>query len=462
MNIKKRIRTVLSAVFRGHPYELVAAIVLSLLAAAGTFSHNRSKGRRPWPYAAFSASITAALCLTLWPSGSTAPSQCTVNRDLLEPFLTEQGLLNAALFVPIGVFGVLATRHPLAVALGAPLLSATIEVVQTTSSFVARGCDSSDLEMNTFGAVTAVLATCLALVLIEIPVHRAKYRARIIWRSAGSVAALNALVLAFFVHLVFMDSTSLEFATPDKSSAAKSAVHTAFGNHYRISAVQFRKGYGGGTPGTLYITLDKGSAELSWPDKQEFTAFLAPDGTSGASYFPVTGITGSPRTAADAEAIAAVYAAHRYPWGLAQSQVHSEPVGDNAELGWMVSWRRTRGGILMPMRLDIQIDRSGRVSQLITRHVDDPRHLLPATVTRQQAVTAALAAADPGSAEGHATGTQLLAVETNHTWQADWLVGIHTSTGHDTQLYINAVTGKPIPHTPLPSTDGSVSSTPND
>jgi hypothetical protein len=451
---------VLSAVFRGHPYELVATIVLSLLAAAGAFAHSRSKGRRPWPYAAFSASITAALCLTLWRSGSTTPSQCTVNRDLLEPFLTEQGLLNAALFVPIGVFGVLATRHPLAVALAAPLLSATIEVVQTTSSFVARGCDSSDLEMNTFGAVTGVLATCLALVLIEVPVHQVKYRARVIWRSAGSVAAINALVLVFFVHLVFTDSTSLEFATPDKSSAAKSAVRTAFGNHYRISAVQYRKGYGG-TPGTLFITLDKGSAELSWPDKQEFTASLAPDGTSGASYFPVTGITGRPRNAADAEAIATAYAAHRYPWGLTQSQPHSEPVGDNAELGWMISWRRTHGAILMPMRLDIQIDRSGRVSQLLTRHVDDPRHLSPATVTRQQAITAALASADTGRTRGHATGTQLLAVKNHHTWHTYWLIGVHTSIGHDTQLYIDASTGKSIPLNPLPSTDGSVSATAN-
>ncbi|WP_367825468.1 hypothetical protein [Streptomyces sp. LMG1-1-1.1] len=42
-------------------------------------------------------------------------------------------------------------------------------------------------------------------------------------------------------------------------------------------------------------------------------------------------------------------------------------------LGWLVEWRRWHGDLLMPMRLSILIEPSGRMTDLIARHVDDPK-----------------------------------------------------------------------------------------
>ncbi|MCZ4120228.1 VanZ family protein [Streptomyces sp. H39-S7] len=422
---------------------------------------------RPWPYAAFGFSLTAVACLTLWPSRGGHLAQCTVNRDLAEPFLTEQGLLNLAMFVPIGVFGVLATRQPLAVALGAPLLSVTIEVLQASVPFIARGCDSGDLVTNTTGALVGVLVTCLALVAAHAPVHPMAYRAAVTWRSAGSVAVANGIILVAFVHMAVVDSTSLQFATPDKSAAAERAVHNAFGDHYRTGAAQYMKGTQG-MPGVVFITLDRGSATLSWPDQRDFQVSLAPDGVDGAAFFPVPGVANTPRNTQDAETIATTYATNRYAWGLTGSQAHAEPVGPNAEGGWFVSWRRTRDGVLMPMRLDVLVDRTGRIREVHAIHIDDPQNLPPTTISRQQAVTAALAAS-PHTPDAHVAGMVLLAVERHGHWAPTWLTAVQSTNSppQATRLYVDATTGKTEPADPsapnptTTATTGTLTTTPN-
>ncbi|MGW3375675.1 VanZ family protein, partial [Streptomyces hydrogenans] len=66
-------------------------------------------------------------------------------------------------------------------------------------------------------------------------------------------------------------------------------------------------------------------------------------------------------------------------------KVKTWPVDAKAkELGWVVEWRRWRGKILMPMRLNILIEPSGRMTDLIARRIQDPA-LPPVKITEAEA-----------------------------------------------------------------------------
>ena len=98
--------------------------------------------------------------------------------------------------------------------------------------------------------------------------------------------------------------------------------------------------------------------------------------------------------------------------------MQTQPVGDHASSGWIVSWRRYRQAVLMPMRLDIEIDRAGRVSQLAARTLPDVS-VGKVTVTKNQAVTVALGSM---SSCTKARAGELLAVRDGGSWIPAWRV----------------------------------------
>ncbi len=126
-----------------------AAIIISFLAAAVTYSVVRRRARRPLIVSLWAASVVSIGSLTFWIDGGEALATCMVNKDVLEPFTTVQGLLNVAMLLPFGLLGVLATRRlPLMAALSI-LFPALIEIAQAVVPFVSRLCDTSDLVANT-------------------------------------------------------------------------------------------------------------------------------------------------------------------------------------------------------------------------------------------------------------------------------------------------------------------------
>ncbi|MCP3820427.1 VanZ family protein [Streptomyces sp. A3M-1-3] len=158
-------------------------------------------------HALFVAAITGVICLTLWTTGggSRQPRTCVVNRDLLEPFTTEQGLLNAGMFVPVGLLGVLATRRVLGPLVAGFLLTLTIETLQGALSFLGRGCDTSDLQMNSLGVGVGVICGWL---VSHLETRGGKFREPM--KRSNTVAATGV-----FVALV---ATWFAFITPQSVS----------------------------------------------------------------------------------------------------------------------------------------------------------------------------------------------------------------------------------------------------
>ncbi|MFE0650749.1 VanZ family protein [Streptomyces sp. NPDC059534] len=438
----------LYAVFNGHGMFVFLVTLTSAVIGVLGYRTAPASSEKPVLRGLFAAAVTAVVSLTLWTTGS--PDQqartCVVNRDLVEPFTTDQGLLNACLFMPIGLLGVLATRHVLGTLIGGVLLTVSIETLQAVLTFLGRGCDTSDLLMNTLGVVAGALCGWAVSSFDRPPavVLRRPLVAGNRIAALGTSLALAGTWFLFITPEVVSYTVGIGRASSEQETAVEVEIRKFFGDHYEISQVQFARGPE--DMGTVMAQLvGGGSVELSWPDRRKFTAYLDMSNTGDPSGYFVPGRSGSPSSIQEAAKTARSYAETSAPWGLEGSVPSSVAVGEKAELGWMTSWRRRNAdGVLMPMRLDVQVDRSGRVTQLIALNIADPALPVP-RITKDQAVSALVTqsgATGKGIPQKPNASAELLAEERDGKWIPTWLVEVQ-----GTQLIsgsVDAVSGRVI------------------
>ncbi|MCP3820428.1 hypothetical protein NLX86_20705 [Streptomyces sp. A3M-1-3] len=80
----------------------------------------------------------------------------------------------------------------------------------------------------------------------------------------------------------------------------------------------------------------------------------------------------------------------------------------------------------MPMRLDIQVDRSGRVSQLIMLNVKDPELPSP-QVEKGSAISTLLTKADSVHVKHGVPVVELVAKKERGEWRQQWFITIPTA-----------------------------------
>ncbi|MGW2843755.1 VanZ family protein [Streptomyces sp. NPDC001274] len=431
----------LKAVFHNQEPFLAFLIAISLISGFSAHRLTRSRDSRSWAVAAFVLFMVMALGVTVFlPGGGAASGTCTVNRDFTEPFKTEQGLLNAAMCVPLGLSSILAFRRLLPVVVYGVLTPVVVELAQATLPWIGRTCDSSDAEMNVIGVLLGAGLGCALLGLrgsrID-PWRQGVKRTAVI--GVGTLT-ICACVWNFAITPIAVDATSLRFANAREKEAARAALKEAFDDRYSPVNVQVQPGYDGG-PETLLIALPHSSATLSWPDRANFSveweALLTPNPNS----FPVDGASGNPENADAAYAIAHRYASSHYAWALEGTGHELSPVGDGAESGWLVSWRNIEDGVVMPRRLDVQIDRAGRVSRLNVQRGPLSVALPPRRVDRARAESLVTATFPKGSTAEVEAG-RLIAVEEKGEWRARWTVSVTFDASDVSEMYVDAETGE--------------------
>lgn len=421
----------LYAVFNGHGMFIALATLLSATVGFIVYKQAPESSEHRALKGFFGASVTGVVSLTLWSTGSPVhqPRVCVVNRDLIEPFTTDQGLLNAGLFLPVGLLGVLATRKVVGTVAFGVLLTFAIETLQGSLTFLGRGCDSSDLVMNSLGVVAGAVAGW-AVTVLEKPragfLHA--WRARSTYAAVSTVTAL-ALVWAVAIEPQVVDRTlGIGRADAAQEAAIRAVVDESFDGYYKVSRVDFAAGPDG--TGTVMAQFSGGgSAELRWPGRDTFQAYLDMTSTGEPSGYPLPGAKASPVDEQQAQEIAGAYAARHASWGLRDARPRTTKVDANAELGWMTSWRRhDANGVLMPMRLDIQVDRGGLVTQIVMTNIPDPPLPSPPRVRKEGAIAALLNAnkqdvAKPPAATAvlnrtlpDGTGPQLLSERDEEGW----------------------------------------------
>ncbi|MFE2225373.1 VanZ family protein [Streptomyces kronopolitis] len=427
----------LEAVFKGHTAFTLTATAICLVFFIAVLLASKKRTDRPLSLALWCASMLSVSLLTLWTTGgSQGAGRCVVNLKLLEPFGTEQGILNCLMFAPVGFMGVLVTRRFLPAFACGMALSAVIETTQGALPAIGRACDTSDFVSNSTGSLLGALIAFLIVRFQKSDVPP--------WRIRGLGAAIACVTLSVILGAVWVTSIqphsvkateAVGAAAGDQRNAVAKAVREAFGNHYAVGNVQFSSSPDSDS-GTVMASLPVGFVQINWPEGNEITASLDMSNSGKPSGFPVPGAPAQVANSMQAKQTAVMYAEAHFPWAIRDSKIEISPVGDKAALGWLVSWRRHRDAVLMPMRLDVQIDRKGHVSQLSTRKASDVS-VPPTRINKQKALKLAKSAV-PGCQKVEVG--ELLAVQKGSNWHAVWRIMV-TCERSSVIVHINASSG---------------------
>ncbi|MFE7269999.1 VanZ family protein [Streptomyces sp. NPDC057623] len=417
-----------AAAFDDHTWFLVgltlAAAVAGLIASA--VARRRRTAHALW-WSPLGFCLTGVLGVTLaLRTGEPGRAECVISHQVTEPLHTTQGLWNLAMFVPLGLFGVLALRRPLPVLAGVLALPCLIELAQALSPFGGGLCDSADVAMNVGGGVLGVVGGV------------ALTRGHVAWRSwakrtlavAGASGVAGLAVFQTAITPYSVDGSSVRGVHDDEREAAERAIRQAFGDRYRVDTVQASPGVDGYN-GWLSIQMAGGyTGQLMWPGGRQLSVSLEDSSRPTEASFPVQGST-TPHDTQSAYRVAQTYMKTHYPWAEAASWHETVPVGAKAGFGWLTSWRFKERGVVMPRSLDVQINRAGRVSQLLVdfgpQHVKLPADLLPAKraeeiVRRDEAENGV----DPGALRIQA---DVLKADRVKGWQGPWRVMWSVSVG---------------------------------
>lgn len=325
--------------------------------------------------------------------------------------------MNVALYVPVALFASLLIRRPFSVAVCLVLLSAATETIQAVTPGIGRSCDSSDLLTNSLGAVAgcgaAYLWTRRKTANGGLPSRRELMLGGI---TLAAGLALVSAVVASATTVVPADVAESTAAGPDQRAAANRAYGEFFGPSVRATSVQFLGG-SHSRPGTVNVTGGAGSLTLSWPSGEASSGLVGP--------LPEQ----APGDLSDSAAVAVAgeFAKSHFPWALVGSytRVDAQPNAGGAKI---VQWRSRVDGVLMPMRLDVFVTGSGRVSSFSARHVEPPA--LPRATVPEEAARAVARTSHPGF---DVTTAELLAQSDERgEWHVRWLVGMTRPTPQPT------------------------------
>ncbi|MFI1742577.1 VanZ family protein [Streptomyces sioyaensis] len=427
----------LEAVFKGHTAFTLAAITICLIFFIAVFLTSKKRTDRPLSLALWCTSMLSVILLTLWTTGGSQGSgTCVVNLKLLEPFGTEQGILNCLMFAPVGFMGVLVIRKVFPAFACGVALSAVIETMQGALPAIGRACDTSDFISNSAGSMLGAL---IAFLLMRFrPSDLAP------WRLRGLRATITCVSFALTIGAIWVTSIqphsvkateAVGSAASDQRNAVAKAVHEAFGEHYAVGNVQFSSSPDSDR-GTVMASLPVGFVQINWPEGNEITASLDMSDSGKPSGFPVPGAPAHVENSMQAKRAATTYVEAHFPWAIRDSKIEISPVGDKAALGWLISWRRYHDAVLMPMRLDVQIDRRGHVSQLTTRKLSDVA-IPPTHISKRKALQLAKGSV-PGSQKVEVG--ELLAVQNGSKWHAVWRLMV-TCKESSVIVHINASSG---------------------
>ncbi|MFF2374933.1 VanZ family protein [Streptomyces xiamenensis] len=363
-----------------------------------------------------------------------------LNKSVLEPFTDTQGLLNVGMFIPFGLLGVIATRRPGVVLTAGILMSATIEIAQGTAPFIAGICESGDFIANSTGAAIGAAIGLLLTRIIKTEQSNSRPTTVQVAAGAGGTVLILATVWALAINPVIVEWTnSSTSVSMMQRQAIEEAITDAFDGHYTVMSADFIRGPEGS--GTIMAELAQdgnpsGAAELKWPDTEELSVSLLPPSLTQGAAYSVPGTGGPASSVEDATTIASAYAEQFAPWGVKNAELI---VQSAEEAGWIISWRRFQEEVLMPMRLDVQVDKSGDIVHLLTRQIEDPP-LPPVTITNDEAWRILENHFTDSLIDTERSEPILLAVFRDNSWGVDWILNAFS----ETELFygtIDATTG---------------------
>ncbi|MFB7944280.1 VanZ family protein [Kitasatospora phosalacinea] len=287
----------IGAILNGNPGMVPAFAVLALLLGPAAERLARRYALPKLFTALLGVALAAELTATLYPTGpggSTHPV-CTRGSDLAFALDTVQGRMNVLMFVPVGLFAVLALGRPLAVAVGAVGLSALTETGQGLLPGIGRACDTSDFAANAIGGLAGVLLGCAVRLALRRRIRPGLRE----WKLGGALAAGVAVPVLLLQAFVFSPAapTGLVDTTAAQRELAEREAVSVLGPD--IEVVRIQRSVSEGYPDRLMVMTRTGSIGLEWPSGKlrEVNQYAGGPGTGGPP--PVTISEQDARAAAD-------------------------------------------------------------------------------------------------------------------------------------------------------------------
>ncbi|MEU6969803.1 VanZ family protein [Kitasatospora aureofaciens] len=365
-------------------------------------------------------SLLAELVVTL-PSFTPGSAQRVCNvagPGLLHAiFATAPGFLNIVMYVPLGLFGALAFRRPLVNFAACVNLAAATEIFQGIMAN-GRGCDASTMAANSLGAL---IGAGIAIGWLKFSGSRTGLGRRDLVRGSFVLVAgmvFLSIVLASTLHVLTGD----DFVNKRKpSDLAPVLAGRLFGQGVQIKGVSLAKDGHSVTSAT-----DRGTFTFSWPTSQLLS-------------FESADMHAEPGDLADGELAkrGSSFAQQWWPYAIKDATPTLRP-GSPEIPARVFNYRRIRGGVLMPLRIDITIDASGRVLSAAASDFlgPEPDGLPPATVSMDEAKHGA-EGANPGA---KATNAFLLIKKVNDQWRTLWAVNLSGSKTFG--VFVDAASGE--------------------
>ncbi|MFJ1751678.1 VanZ family protein [Kitasatospora sp. NPDC088134] len=254
----------ISAVLNGSPGLVPTFLALALLLGPAALLLARRRELPRWSLLLLTLALAGELTATLFPSGQGGGGPhaiCALGTDLDFTLAREEGRLNVLMYVPLGLFAVLALGRPVLVTAALLGLTAATETAQALLPGIGRACDASDLQANSLGALLGVALGCLGRLLLR---RRLRPRRRELIAAPVLLAALAVPVvpLQLFVIDPAPVSGTADATAEQRELAAKDA-ELLFGPGTRVLRTQYSQdGYG---HNRLAVTLERSSFELDWP-----------------------------------------------------------------------------------------------------------------------------------------------------------------------------------------------------
>ncbi|KWT63424.1 hypothetical protein ADL21_03160 [Streptomyces albus subsp. albus] len=383
-------------------------------------------------------SLAGVIAVTMMPgiAGTGQADSCDVGLPGLDFLASESAQLNVLLFVPASFLAVLLFRRPLLTLAATLALTCGIELVQGWIA-LGRSCSYDDVKANALGGILGILLGCLYLWgrRRRLPFTRKDA----IWGAGATVAVTAAIAVLFQSTLSSVNYEELHnrakaaFGDPaEKQEWLAKTVKELYGAHTEVGETEVAMLQHGRW--RMRAKTDRGTVAATWPDRKlvEMTTENGQDDNGELS-------------AAEMKKSAEQFARKWFPDEMAGADAEFRPVMKKQDRGMhLLSYRRYRQDVMMPMRLDIIVTTAGRVVNLTARSVPDPA--LP-TVTLSK--TEAKQQAEREEAGTQAEPVSLMAQCIDGAWRPVWLIGLRPKSDlqnpdKKSSVFLDAVTGKKV------------------
>lgn len=426
----------ISAILNGNPWLIPAFITVGTCISVAMIYAARRWALQKGVAVLFGLTFAAELTATLYPSYTGAGSSgiCTFNRDLFSPLVTQQGIMNVAMFAPLILLAAFLFRSPASALASGIALSGATELAQGLIPGIGRSCATEDFMANSLGSAVGV---AVALAARRIVLNRQREMDRLLPEGdmkrgvriagIGGIAILSIGLMS--LTPVAAEVSELTHASSSQQQEAERIVRHVLGDAPHISSVQ-RMSNTGGRGEQVLVTLDNGF--INFMNGDEFIT-----GSTNASSLP--GIKNR-KIKSDRDAIvqATVFVRTRFPWALKQSAVSVHPTvrGTGQRT---VAWRQRVEGVLMPMRMDVVVEPNGRISAFTGRNEKAPSTPPPHKITAAQARSIG----EENFGDGEFKSAELLVQRNNEgVWETRWGVNFTMSGGVVRTVIIHANSGE--------------------